>query len=727
MTITRFPGSLTLVKAGGRLRFFLTLTSILVATILVSALIYQTTFDTLRQSYRQMLDKSVDQGVFVVQSFLENQFSLITLYASAPSVQQGQLTELPAWLSTPNSSGLNPKRLTFIDAQGRGIASTGQVFDASDRPYFQLAKAGKHNIAGPLLSRIDNQWIVVAAVPVPGNHPKAAVVTASINPASFRHLLDSLQGLSGAELTLSEAAGQILATTAGPQTLVGSGVMVSTKSFAAGAPDAPPWTLTARIRMDDLILPVRNVLLLIGLLVLSGGALIVVVYLSGLRHRRNLDEVREDRTQALREAYEQIRKLAFHDTVTRLPNRNLVIRKLGEALQAGSDHVVAVVALARFRSLTTTFGLHFGDAVLRESTARLAGFTPTEGGFLGRLGGSEFLLMLPVDHYKSTTLADILALFEAPIGRDDLKLHVNIHVGACRMREAGETAEDIIKSAETALWAARDRGPHEACELDAAAVEGRLRRAQLQKLLPEAWERGEMAVHFQPQIDLRTGEVSGYEALLRWTSPELGAVSPADFIPVAEETGVIVPLGFWVLDRGIEFALCLWQDERPAVVSVNASAVQFLHHDFLDEVSRKVAQSGLPAHWLGLEITESALMEGIDQLRPALARLMEAGMKVSLDDFGTGYSSLNYLKDLPLNTLKIDKSFIQAMESDERVVHLIECIIDLAHHLGLVVVAEGIETAGQQALLSQVGCDLVQGFRTGRPLPAADHLDRVLR
>jgi len=186
LTPPRFPGSLIFVKAGGRLRFFLTLSSILAATLLVSVVVYQTTFETLRQSYRQMLDKSVDQGVFVVQAFLENQFSLITLYASAPSVQQGQLSELPEWLRSPDANGLNPKRLTFIDAQGRGMASTGQVFDASDRPYFQLAKAGKRNLAGPLLSRIDNQWIVVAAVPVPGNHPKAAVVTASINPASDR-------------------------------------------------------------------------------------------------------------------------------------------------------------------------------------------------------------------------------------------------------------------------------------------------------------------------------------------------------------------------------------------------------------------------------------------------------------------------------------------------------------------------------------------------------------
>lgn len=711
------------MKPGGRLRFFVSLTSILAATFVVGTLVYQTTYDTLRRSYQQILENSVRQGAFLVDGFVENQFSLLSLYASGPSVQAGQASDLPEWLTSPWQGGLNPKRLTFIDAQGRGLASTGQVFDASDRPYFQLAKRGIRNLAGPVVSRIDGQPIIVAAVPVPGNHPRAAVVSASISPASFRLLLDSLQGLAGAEFTLAEPGGQVVATTAGTKPLAG-GELLSARRVL----DHESWVLTARVRLADLLGPVRSIFFLVGILVVVGGVLAVVFYLNGLGHRRALDQAREDRTQALRDAYEQIRKLAYHDTVTRLPNRNLVIRKLGEALQAGTDLVVLVVALGRFRALTTTFGLHFGDIVLKEAGARLAAFAPTEEGcFLGRLGGSEFIVFLPAERYCSQTLPQVLGLFEQPMGRADLRLHVNIHAGACRILESGKTPEEVIKSAETALWAARDRGPHEACELDAGAVAQRLRRAQLQKLLPEAIERNELEVHFQPQVALDSGEIMGYEALLRWTSPELGAVSPVDFIPVAEETGAIVKMGYWVLDRGIEFARTLWQEEKPAVVSVNVSPVQFLHHGFLEEVARRVEASGLPHHWLGLEITESALMEGIDQLRPALRRVMDLGIKVSLDDFGTGYSSLNYLRELPLHTLKIDKSFIQALEDDDKAYRLTESIIELAHHLGLVVVAEGIESARQQELLGTIGCDLLQGFRTGRPRPARDHLDWVLK
>lgn len=707
------------MKAGGRLRFFASLTSILAATVLVGVVVYQTTFDTFRQSYVTTLDRSVAQAEFLVTDFFQNQFTLLSLYASSPSVQSGRFSDLPDWLRDP-SHGSGPRRLSILDENGLGVTSTGSQFDARDRDYFQAALRGDQAIEGPLVSRIDGRRVVAVAVPIPGFHPEARVLSASIDLEALRVFLDSVHGLSGAQFTLTNASGSLLATNTGSRTLQGADVLEATRTLPS------QWTLKARVKFDDLLAPLRNILLLLGALIVGAGALVLSIYLGGWRHRHDLDQVREDRTLALREAYEQIRKLAFHDTVTRLPNRNLILRRIGEALQAETPLMVIVVALGRFRNLSTTFGIHFGDAILRETASRLSTYAPTDQDcFLGRLGGSEFLLLLPPSRYTPQTLGDLLALFEEPMGRADLKLHVNVHIGACRIADGGATAEDVIKGAETALWTARERGDHEACELDSAAVAVRLRRAQLQKLLPEAWLRGEMEVFFQPQIDLNTGAVFGYEALSRWTSPELGPVSPAEFIPVAEETGAIVPLGFWVLDRGLEFAKTLWEEESPAVVSVNVSAVQFLHQGFLAEVSRRVEALGLPPCWLGLEITESALMEGIDQLRPSLERTMDSGVKVSLDDFGTGYSSLNYLKDLPLHTLKIDRSFVQALEDDQRAFHLVECIIDLAHHLGLVVVAEGIETPRQRELLGEVGCDLLQGYLTGRPASAADHLERT--
>jgi diguanylate cyclase (GGDEF)-like protein len=706
------------VKAGGRLRFFVTLISILATTIGVGTLVYLTTFGILRRSYSQMLDRSVNQGVYVVDTYVRNQFILLTLYASVPSIRSGQFPDLPLWLKKPEAEGVDPKRFTIIDAEGQGLTSTGRRFDARDRIYFQKALAGEPSVQGPLISRVDTTPVVVFAQPIPGNHPLAAVLTCSVDVRVFRSLLLPIKGLSETELTLVGGDNQEVVSMAGGYVAASGEILESSEALKA-----LPWTLRARVPVDDLMRPVQNVLWVVGFLVVLGAGLVVVFFLADRRHRRDLDQVKEDRTQALRDAYEQIRKLAFHDTVTRLPNRNMVIRKIGEALQARTPLQVIIVALARFRSLTTTFGMHFGDVVLRETATRLSAFLPQEGAaFLGRLSGSEFILLVEDEKYNSSTLPGLLALFRDPMGKDDLRLHMTVHVGACQLLEAGPTAEDVIKSAETALWAARDLGPNEASELTADAVNRRLRRAQLQKLLPEAVQKGEMEVHYQPQVDLAANTVMGYEALLRWNCSELGQVSPVEFIPVAEETGVIVPLGFWVLDQGIAFAKELLNRGVSAVVSVNVSAVQLLHHEFLDDVTRRVEAADLPPRCLGLEITESTLLGGLDQWKPSLIRIMEAGMKVSLDDFGTGYSSLNYLKDLPLHVLKIDKSFIDALVTDDRSFRLIECIIDLAHHLGLIVVAEGIETDRQCELLSEVDCDQVQGFLTGRPQPARHHL-----
>jgi diguanylate cyclase (GGDEF)-like protein len=705
------------VKAGSRFRFIAALLSVLAATAVAGVLIYQTAFNTLRHTFREMLDRSATQGVTIIDGYIQSQFAQLSLFASFPSVQQGRLDELRPGIEDPKRPTTRFRSMAVIGADGRGVSTNGSVFEAAGTRYFQEALAGKHSLSGPFVSHNEDLPTMVFAMPVSGEHPKAAVVTSAVDLTVFRLLLESIRTLSGAQFTLVQNDGSPVVSS---DPIAADGDLIETQLPLGDV----PWTLKAQVGVSEIMAPVRTVLLVVGFLVIAAAAFIVVFFLIGFSHRRHLDEVREDRTQALRDAYEQIRKLAFHDAVTRLPNRILAMRKLGEALQAESRLVVAIVALSRFRSLTTTFGITFGDAVLKDAASRLSAFAGEEG-FVAKLSGSEFLLLLDEKHFETGMGAALLDRLKEPMGHEGLRLHVGVHVGVCRMPEAGETPDEIIKSAETAVWAAREKGHDQYTELTADAVDHRLRRAQLQKLLPLGLERDEFEMHYQPQVDVKTGRVIGYEGLLRWHSPDLGPVPPIEFIPLAEETGFILPLGYWVLEQGLSFARTLADRGSEAVVSVNVSAVQFLHDGFIEEVERLVIESGVPYRNIGLEITESTLIEGVARLRPSLSRIMERGVKVSLDDFGTGYSSLNYLKELPLHVLKIDKSFIEALSTDTRALPLIDGIVQIAHRLGLSVVAEGVETADQLAALSGVGCDLVQGFFIGEPRPTRHYVEAV--
>ena len=433
----------------------------------------------------------------------------------------------------------------------------------------------------------------------------------------------------------------------------------------------------------------------------------------------------EIRRQRLR-AEERVEHQAHYDLLTDLPNRVMFNDRLILALAHANRHrkmlAILFVDLDRFKTIVDTLGHAIGDHVLRGVAERLSG-SLEEGDTLARLGGDEFVILLPQIHRadKAVKLAQkVLEALKPAFYFSGHELHITTSIGIALYPYDGEDADTLLKNADTALYRAKEQGRNN-YQLYTPAMNARaFERLALENSLRKALERKEFLLHYQPQQDLKTGEITGMEALLRWQHPDLGLVYPAEFISLAEETGLIVPLGEWVL-RTAAAQNKAWQKSGlpPLVVAVNLSARQFQHHDLVESVARVLKETGLDARWLELEITESIAMQNADYTIIILRDLKEMGIQISMDDFGTGYSSLSYLKKFPIDTLKIDQSFVRDLSTDANDAAIANAIIVLAHSLKLKVVAEGVETAEQKAFLKEHDCDKTQGYLFSNPVPAA--------
>jgi EAL domain-containing protein (putative c-di-GMP-specific phosphodiesterase class I) len=311
----------------------------------------------------------------------------------------------------------------------------------------------------------------------------------------------------------------------------------------------------------------------------------------------------------------------------------------------------------------------------------------------------------------------------------ELFLNASAGVAVRALPAPDVTPDDLLREADVALYAAKAAGKGQAVLYDPCMGRGAGERLELETDLRRALQRGELLLHFQPQMDLASGEVLAVEALLRWRHPRRGLVPPAEFIPLAEETGLILPIGRWVLEEACRQARA-WQDLRPSaaplVVGVNLSPRQFVQPDLVDQVRRALSAADLPAHCLELELTESAVMQDGATALAALQSLKALGVRLAIDDFGTGYSSLDYLRRFPVDTLKVDRTFVQELDHSRRTVAIVEAVTRLAHAVGMEVVAEGVETSSQLLHASAVHCDRGQGYYFARPLPAAE-LEAFLR
>ena len=426
---------------------------------------------------------------------------------------------------------------------------------------------------------------------------------------------------------------------------------------------------------------------------------------------------------------QQLTHQAFHDPVTGLANRALFRNRVEHALNRRRDGnrsiAILFLDLDDFKTVNDTFGHLIGDELLRTTGARVSE-SLRGGDTAARLGGDEFAILLEdVDDLETVTgiAARLLEVVREPFALDGKEVFVQCSIGIALAADgagAAITVEDLLGNADIAMYKAKGSGKGIfslfADEMRSTVVE----RLELRAELKWAIENEELTVAYQPIVDIATGETTGVEALLRWHSPHRGHVSPATFIPIAEETGLIVQLGNWVLERACRDATTLLRKHALAddfVVSVNISARQLQRPEIVDEVLAALAASGLAAKRLMLEITESMMMKNMELAVERLTALREIGLKIALDDFGTGYSSLNHVRLLPINMLKIDKSFISDIHNDHSEETLTTTILELARALNLISIAEGIEQPEQLAKLAELGCTYAQGYLLSRPVP----------
>lgn len=424
-------------------------------------------------------------------------------------------------------------------------------------------------------------------------------------------------------------------------------------------------------------------------------------------------------------ADEKIEVLAFYDQLTGLPNKHMFLDKIDDELLKGSENgyegAALLIDIDNFKSINDTLGHDYGDEFLRCIAKEFMKILKNND-FICKLDGDKFLLLkLGMSNREEIEeLAfKILSLFKTPFKIKEKNIFTSVSIGISIFPDDASSKSEILKNSDIAMYKAKEKGKNRHLFYHESMSKDVVRRSQLIDGLRNAISKSEFELLYQPQIDMNNCKVIGTEALLRWRSSSFGIVSPIEFIPLAEQSELIISIGKWVL-----YNACIkskeWLDKgiTPITIAVNVSVIQLHQSNFLNTIKEVLSESGLPAEYLEIEITESIVMKNIDENLKVLNEIKDLGVKIALDDFGTGYSSLSYLRLLPINKLKLDKSFIDNIHTNENDKVIVECIIKLAHEMGIIVVAEGVEIKEQFDILSIIGCDRIQGYYFSKPIKA---------
>lgn len=435
-----------------------------------------------------------------------------------------------------------------------------------------------------------------------------------------------------------------------------------------------------------------------------------------------------------RKEYEmRLQHQALHDPLTGLPNRRYLLRTIAEVIEktdAESKELAMLFCdLDFFKSVNDTHGHDFGDKCLMEITRRILAELPTQD-FVARFGGNEFVVLANASIAEAKKKADaLLQAVSRQLVVEDAVVKIQASIGIAQLDEDHRNPSELIRSADAALFQAKERGRNRVEIYDASLESTTTKRAQMDVALRFALERAELTLVYQPKVSILDGAVKGFEMLLRWENPQYGTIPPVEFIPVAENSGLVVPIGLWVLEQACR-QLRIWQADYPNAsrftVAVNVSMRQLLQSNFLDDVTAIFERTGVAPHMIELELTETSAMANPVQTIETLARLKRLGLRLALDDFGTGYSSLAHLQKLPIDVLKIDKAFVQGLGTDPSDAEIVRLILALAQTLKLETVAEGVESRDDMIQLKKMGCYLAQGFAFSPPVNA-DMAEEMLR
>ncbi|CAD9224356.1 Integral membrane sensor protein [Burkholderia cenocepacia] len=432
---------------------------------------------------------------------------------------------------------------------------------------------------------------------------------------------------------------------------------------------------------------------------------------------------------SLAEANRELTYLALHDNLTKLPNRVLLEDRLEQAIgnadRKKSSFALMFLDLDGFKAVNDAYGHHIGDLLLVDAAERIASAMRSQD-TLARLGGDEFVLVAATEEpADAATVADrLLAIVQQPFQVAGHELRVSASIGIAMYPGNGDDQHDLLVNADAAMYHAKAQGRNAYCFFEASMNANVHEQLQLLRDLRSALERRELVLHYQPKFEAPDGPAIGVEALVRWTHPTRGLIPPDQFIPLAEKTGLIVPIGEWVLDEACR-QMRIWRDSGRIgwTMAVNLSPLQFRHPSLVQVVRETLQRYALEPRFLTLEVTESTAMHDADASLRILQQLHDMGVRISIDDFGTGYSSLLYLKRLPASELKIDRGFVRDLARDTEDAAIVSAIVALGRTLNLKIVAEGVETEAQQQFLTRLGCDSLQGFLLGRPAPADQFID----